>query len=64
MVTVCTGWLKPHATIIMKAEDGGVPGTSHGMCEACYADQDRELLKAEAYAEYLRNFPRCPDPRD
>lgn len=38
MITICTGWTEPpHAPVVLKPEDGGEPGISHGMCAACQA---------------------------
>lgn len=50
MVTVCTGWTEPrHATIVLKPEDGGQPGVSHGMCKEC---ERRVLSDYEADEQY------------
>lgn len=54
MTTICTGWIERHpAPVVLKPEDGGQPGTSHGICPACegalYAELDRrEDIRDEA----------------
>jgi hypothetical protein len=48
MMTICPGWGLVHATpIIIKPWDGKDLIVSHGMCEDCAKQWDRELAKLE-----------------
>jgi hypothetical protein len=64
MITVCAGWgkIRHIEPIVLKPEDGGEPGTSHGMCPACEEELNITLVQDEEYRAYLQN--PFYDPRD
>lgn len=67
MITVCNGWGKagPHPEpVVLKPEDGGEPGVSHGMCAACDLELNGPRVATDdlIYQAYLDN--PFYDPRD